>query len=127
MLNLEEGSIFDLRIGVEIAPTGQMGKKETPLGKNKLDILFGEFDCVFTDGKRLFIVECKAGSVTQEHIQKLENNLKLYGGIAARGILFHAFPLAPKAQQRIMSSTSIRSLPSSNLNTNVLRNLIMVN
>ncbi len=38
-------------------------------------------------------VECKAGPVRQEAIQKLENNLKLYGGVAARGLLDLILPL----------------------------------
>ena len=70
--------------------------------------IFGEFDCVFTDGNRLFIVECKAGALKQEHIQKLENNLKLYGGISAQGILFTSFPPGPHLQERINMSKSIQ-------------------
>jgi hypothetical protein len=99
---VKAGKIFDLRIGLEIAQTGHHpGFGETP---------YGEFDCTFTDGKRLFVVECKAGAVKQEHIQKLENNLKTYGGVAARGILFHAFPLHNMIQRRISASGSVRSL-----------------
>lgn len=99
---LKAGKIFDLRIGVEIAQSGRRpGFGETP---------YGEFDCTFTDGKRLYIVECKAGGVKQEHIQKLENNLKSYGGVAARGILFHSLPLHYMIQRRIAASSSVVSL-----------------
>lgn len=69
------GHIHDLRIGLEVSYSGKAHVKGEPPS--------GEFDCAFTDGKRLWLVECKAGSVKQEHIQKLENNLKTHGGIAA--------------------------------------------
>ncbi|MBQ7177082.1 MAG: DUF1887 family protein [Victivallales bacterium] len=112
----ESGLIFDLRIGVEIAPTGQVPKNgEMP---------FAEFDCAFSDGRRLFIVECKECPVTQNHIQKLENNLKLYGGIAARGILFQAVPLQAVIQRRIDTSTAIRALPESDASVSTLNSLV---
>lgn len=97
---VQSGQFFDLRIGLEIFPSGKKpAKGQMPVG---------EFDCVYTDGKRLYIVECKAGVVKQDHIQKLENNLKTYGGIAAMGVLFTAFPICPALQDRINRSTSIQ-------------------
>ena len=97
---VQSGTIFDLRIGVEVDPVGQLRQQgQMPVG---------EFDCVYTDGNRLWIVECKAGAVKQEHLQKLENNVKTYGGIAAKGILFTAFPLIEQHKKRIASSTSIQ-------------------
>ena len=97
---VKSGEIIDLRIGVEIVPEGQRLKYgQMPVG---------EFDCIYTDGKRLYIVECKAGSVKQEYIQKLENNVKTYGGLAARGIMFSAFPVHPAIRDRIERSTSIQ-------------------
>lgn len=95
---LKEEKIFDLRIGMTVHPSEDISQKT----------IFGEFDCVFTDGNRLFIVECKAGALKQEHIQKLENNLKLYGGISAQGILFTSFPPGPHLQERINMSKSIQ-------------------
>ncbi|MBR5709765.1 MAG: DUF1887 family protein [Thermoguttaceae bacterium] len=97
---MESGSIFDLRIGLEVVPANK-SVKTRPVG---------EFDCVYTDGRRLYIVECKAGTITQEHIQKLENNLKTYGGITAKGELVLTFPageLDKEHKERIDSSTSI--------------------
>ena len=97
---VKSGEIIDLRIGGEIVPEGQRLKYgQMPVG---------EFDCIYTDGKRLYIVECKAGSVKQEYIQKLENNVKTYGGLAARGIMFSAFPVHPAIRDRIERSTSIQ-------------------
>ena len=97
---IESGEIFDLRIGMEVVPEGQRLKK----GKMPVN----EFDCVYTDGKSLYLVECKAGSVRQEHIQKLENNLKTYGGLAARGILFTTCSVYYTIRDRIERSTSIQ-------------------
>lgn len=114
---IDAGHIFDLRIGVEIALAGQnTGYGQMP---------FGEFDCAFTDGNRLFIVECKAGAVNQDHIQKLENNLKNYGGIAARGMLISAFPPSLMLQTRMSRSTSIRYVPPEKNTTPGLRSMIL--
>jgi len=84
----------------------------------------GEFDCAFTDGKRLWLVECKAGNVKQEHIQKLENNLKTYGGIAARGILVSSFTIVPALAKRIRSSTAICAVQAGEVRSDVLERLI---
>lgn len=39
-----------------------------------------EFDVMYTDGYTLIILECKAGKVKQEHIQKLENLRNTFSG-----------------------------------------------
>jgi hypothetical protein len=112
-----EGLIYDLRIGLEVdyAEKSQTSRK----------FPIGEFDCVFTDGKRLWIVECKAGAVKQDHIQKLENNLKTYGGIAAKGLLFSTFKLFPSEAKRVSSSTSIRAVDPDKLQLEYLRTIII--
>lgn len=46
-----------------------------------------EVDLIYTDGYVLSIVECKAGQVKQEHVQKLENIRRQIGGVMGRGIL----------------------------------------
>ena len=114
----QKGAIFDLRIGMEVS---YMRNAHTPQ-----DMSAGEFDCTFTDGKRLWIVECKAGAVKQEHIQKLENNLKTYGGIAAKGILVSSSssPIKPPLLKRISASTSIRAVQSEELSVAALQRII---
>jgi len=68
----ERGLIHDLRIGMQVDYTGRNHHaKEPPRG---------EFDYAFIDGKRLWLVECKAGNVKQEDVQKLENRVKTFGG-----------------------------------------------
>jgi hypothetical protein len=112
----ERGLIHDLRIGMEVDYLGKIHHPNEPPS--------GEFDCAFTDGKRLWLVECKAGNVKQEHIQKLENNLKTYGGIAARGILVAAFPLVPTLARRVRSSTSIRVVQAGDVRAEALERII---
>lgn len=111
-----EGVIYDLRIGMEV---GYMSK-----GHHPKDMPNGEFDCAFTDGTRLWLVECKAGNVKQEHIQKLENNLRTYGGIAAKGILVSSFTIVPPLMKRVRSSTSMHAVQAGEVTTDALRRII---
>jgi hypothetical protein len=111
-----DGSIHDLRIGIEVGYAGKIRQRMEPP--------IGEFDCIFTDGRRLWLVECKAGTVKQVDIQKLENNLRVYGGVAARGILVTSFPLTPAHVSRISSSTSICAVHPQILSTEVLRDIV---
>ena len=46
-----------------------------------------ELDLAYTDSYYLYILECKSGNVTQEDVQKLENNVRNYGGTYGRGVL----------------------------------------
>jgi Domain of unknown function (DUF1887) len=112
----EKKLIHDLRIGVEV--------DNRAIIRDKHAAPLGEFDCSFTDGKRLWIVECKAGQVRQEHIQKLENNLKTYGGVAARGIIASSFPISSAASKRISFSKSIIAVHPGKLSTETLSEII---
>lgn len=88
------GIIFDLRINLELS-------LKNPNIKNisfaNLDNLTGksyqELDITFTDGKKLYIVECKAGKIKTEHIEKLKNITLHYGGISSIGILAGCFKI----------------------------------
>lgn len=111
-----EGVVRDLRVGFEAGHRQDEGVKH--------ELLAQEFDCAFTDGNRLWIVECKAGPVKQEAIQKLENNLRQYGGAAARGILVSSFPLTDANQSRIDAVRSITGIHPDRLTTDVLRLII---
>ena len=46
-----------------------------------------EIDVAYTDGYLLTLIECKAGAVEQDHIQKLENMRRQIGGAMGRGFL----------------------------------------
>jgi hypothetical protein len=111
-----EGVIRDLRIGLEV------GYRKARDGDPPYSAQ--EFDCTFTDGKRLWIVECKAGSAKQEHIQKLENNLRLYGGVAARGILVTSRSQSQANERRLQSLPAITAVRPDVLSTDTLRAII---
>lgn len=112
----EDGVIRDLRVGFEAGHRQEDGVKH--------ELLAQEFDCTFTDGNRLWIVECKAGPVKQEAIQKLENNLRQYGGVAARGLLVSSFPVTDANQKRVDLIPSITAVHPDHLTTNMLRLII---
>ncbi|MDR2596000.1 MAG: DUF1887 family protein [Treponema sp.] len=115
--NLEQkNNICDLRIGLEVNYVDQLQERKK--------IPVGEFDCAFTDGKRLWLIECKVGGIKQEHIQKLENNLKIYGGIAAKGLLISAFPISDNHMKRISSSTSIYAIQPEDLQGDAILKII---
>lgn len=70
---------------------------------------YQELDVVACDGYQLTVVECKAGSVTQAAIQKLENVVGELGGSYGRGLLVSSFPVRARStsDQRILRSRTI--------------------
>ncbi|MDR1611262.1 MAG: DUF1887 family protein [Planctomycetota bacterium] len=78
-----EGGLTDLRIDVGLRAKDRPGRLENANAKPTLN----QLDLVFTDGWRLWIVECKAGRCSQEHVQKLENLVRRVGGMHGRGCL----------------------------------------
>jgi hypothetical protein len=93
------GIIRDMRIGLEIAWEAGDSRDSTDVAQ--------EFDVCFTSGKRLFIIECKAGRVAAESVHKLQTCVRNYGGSEAKGILATAFP--PREPIRMRMQT-IRNL-----------------
>ena len=87
----EEGMIHDLRIELQIdcPPVDSSIGRRRP---NKEDQAFNEIDVCFTDGSRLYVLECKAGGVRTEHITKLEGIVNLFGGVSGRGMLVSSKP-----------------------------------
>lgn len=80
----DTGVIYDLRINVTL--------NLNTAGQQSLHAGYNEIDIAFTDGYSLYIVECKAGNVTQEQVMKLQNLVRIYGGVEGRGILACCFP-----------------------------------
>jgi hypothetical protein len=113
---VDEGLLRDVRVGMEV------GYQRYP--HSDLDT-FSELDCAFSDGKRLWIVECKAGAIRQDAIQKLENNVRMYGGLSAKGLFVSA--LAPKGvhKSRLENSTTVVAINPQQLSTESLRELIL--
>jgi hypothetical protein len=112
----DSGEIRDLRVGLRVRYPDE--------SLSSIEATAQEFDCIFTDGKRLWIIECKAGPIRQEAIQKLENNLERYGGIAARGILVSASALGRAQAARIERSPGISVIAPEALSTAELRRVI---
>ncbi len=80
-----------------------------------------DLDVVFTDGYELFLIECKAGQVRQEDLQKLENNARAYGGSLAKGVL--ASVQTPRAgtalRKRIEESDTLRCFSNDSINSDL--------
>jgi hypothetical protein len=112
----DEGLIRDVRVGMEV------GYQRYP--HSDLDT-FSELDCVFSDGKRLWIVECKAGAIRQDAIQKLENNVRMYGGVSAKGLFVSALPAKGVHKSRLENSTTVVAIDPRQLSTESLRQLIL--
>lgn len=112
-----DGTIRDLRVGLVVG-----------FSQNNVtdpELVAQEFDCIFTDGKRMWIVECKAGNVLQEAIQKLENNLRVYGGVASKGILVSSKQLNRTQKTRVERSASITFIDPNELSTEALRRIVL--
>lgn len=88
------GIIFDLRINIELMLGGE-NTSLSNISSLKNDI-YQELDIVFTDGKKLYIIECKSGSIKSEYIEKLKNLTLYYGGIESAGILAGCFNITNK-------------------------------
>lgn len=109
----DEGLIFDLRIGLSLSFDAHIPAHETKNGyrvrSHNEERSLQEFDVLFTDGSRLYIVECKAGGVTSDYVIKLNDEVRQYGGIGGRGILACCFPPKdPTVLKRIEESRSCR-------------------
>ena len=83
----DTGVIQDLRINVKLNL-----KQENIWCHSSRGVEYNELDITFTDGYSLYIVECKAGNVTQEQVMKLQNLVRFYGGIEGRGIVACCVP-----------------------------------
>ena len=89
------GTLRDLRIGLTVS------WKQERQGEGRTELSAQEFDVACTDGKRLIVLECKAGWVRSEDIYKLQDCVRNYGGSEARGILVAAFPPGEAARRRL--------------------------
>lgn len=124
-----EGVIFDLRIGTmlsyDAAISSHPRKTRHHIHARTEERPFQEFDLLFTDGSRLYIVECKAGAVTSDHVVKLNDEVRRYGGIGGRGLLVCCFqPRDPIINKRISECPSCRLVVAQTLCSQV-RNLIL--
>lgn len=91
----DAGIIKDLRINVKLRLDHECFGKSP-----QWDMEYNELDVAFTDGHSLYIVECKAGNVTQEQVMKLQNLVRFYGGVEGRGIVACCFKSNSKSVQK---------------------------
>jgi hypothetical protein len=80
----EKGKLLDIRHGIKV----DYNKATSEFDSDHY--IYQEMDVVFTNGKRLFIVECKSGRPEIEHIEKLSTIVRYYGGIEGKGILAYS-------------------------------------
>lgn len=107
---VSDGIIRDLRIGVEVI-------RDEASNLGSINTTLQEFDILFTDGKRLFFVECKAGNIITDHLFKLQQITRTYGGSESRGILAGAFkPYSSVLQRRIHEARHIEGFFASDIN-----------
>jgi Domain of unknown function (DUF1887) len=99
---LREGRLRDLRIGLEASWHPRSDDVEPSKAQ--------EFDVALTDGRRLLIIECKAGRVTNDDIYKLENVVRNYGGVEARGVLVSALRPADAQVRRLQGAKNLSFL-----------------
>ena len=100
-----EKIILDLKYGLELEFENNVNSNDA----NKKE-KYQEFDTMFTDGYRLYIVECKTGPIESDHISKLESLARQYGGIEGRGILLYADNYTPSdvISKKISESKNVK-------------------
>lgn len=117
---VETGLIRDMRIGLEVSLKEDYADRSSLSLRKQLSNLFGdtyqELDITFTDGRRLYVIECKAGNVCSEHIMKLQNIVRYFGGIEGRAVLASCFPPRNKVvKKKIEDSKNLRSVSGDSL------------
>lgn len=117
---VDAGLIKDMRIGLEVSfKEGDVDKSSSSFS-TQLSNLFGdtyqELDITFTDGRRLYVIECKAGNVSSEHVMKLQNIVRYFGGIEGRAVLASCFiPQNKVVKKKINDSKNLQSVSGNSL------------
>jgi hypothetical protein len=117
---VDVGLIKDMRIGLEVSFKGDDADKSSSSFSAQLSNLFGdtyqELDITFTDGRRLYVIECKAGNVNSEHVMKLQNIVRYFGGIEGRAVLASCFyPKNKVVRKKIDDSKNLQSVSGNSL------------
>ncbi|MCQ2873484.1 DUF1887 family protein [Helicobacter pylori] len=97
LLNLlDKQVIYDLRLNMRLGKN--MVATQGP--KNLID---AELDMAFSDGKNLYIVECKSGELKDKGVlTTLSTNTQIFGGSNAKCILISSDDnLGPSIQEKI--------------------------
>lgn len=112
---LISGKIKDLKIGLEVSIDDDKGYSFLSDPQ-----LYQELDITFTDGRVLYIIECKAGGVKSEQLMKLQNIVRYFGGVSGQGILACCFsPNNSVIRRRIEEFSNIHEVTGDDLLTKV--------
>lgn len=114
------GLIKDMRIGLVVSyKEDSIDCRFLSFGAQLRSLLgtpYQELDIAFTDGRRLYIIECKAGNVNSEHLMKLQNIVRYFGGIEGRAVLASCFPPNNKVvRKKIDDSKNLHLISGNNL------------
>jgi len=114
------GLIKDMRICLEVSFKEDGANKSSSSFSAQLSNLFGapyqELDITFTNGRRLYVIECKAGDVKSEHVMKLQNIVRYFGGIEGRAVLASCFsPKNKVVRKKIDDSKNLQSVSGKSL------------
>lgn len=126
---INERKIFDLRVNlkVSIADLELNSNYKFYDSKYKDHSIYQEFDITFTDGYRLFIIECKSGKVTSDMVLKLHEIVKKYGGIDGIGCMISCDrPSHPIIKQKVDDFSNISWIFGQNI-PNLLKKFINEN
>lgn len=94
---VEQGIIYDLQINTKL--------RNKTIAEYRYSDTYQEFDILFTDGYKLFAIECKSGTVKAEHIEKLSHIKRQYGELGAICILIALYmPHHPITKKKIKDS-----------------------
>ncbi|WP_276953287.1 hypothetical protein [Helicobacter rodentium] len=94
---VEQGIIYDLQINTKL--------RNKTIAEYRYSDTYQEFDILFTDGYKLFAIECKSGTVKAEHIEKLSHIKRQYGELGAICILIALYmPYHPITKKKIKDS-----------------------
>lgn len=117
---VDSGLIKDMRIGLEVSFKEDNADKGALSFGAQLSSLFGdtyqELDITFTDGRHLYVIECKAGNVNSEHVMKIQNIVRYFGGIEGRAVLASCFcPKNKVVRKKIDDSKNLQLVLGNNL------------
>ena len=117
---VDAGLIKDMRIGLEVSfKEDDADKRSSSLRaqiRNLLGSTYQELDITFTDGRRLYVIECKAGNVNSEHVMKLQNIVRYFGGIEGRAVLASCFyPKNKVVRKKIDDSKNLQLVSGKDL------------
>lgn len=97
------GILKDIRLGLEVSVKNVDSNNNFKSYHEgfKENIGYQEFDVICTDGYCLSVIECKSGKVEANHILKISEITKHFGGTMGQGIMISAFrPSHPVIKQK---------------------------